>query len=232
MPNVLIVGGTSGLGYELAYLFADHYEEVLITGRTEPEKLPANCEFWDFELSKANLSREIGFTVSAMPKIDVLVYAAGWFLDGHIGTLADSDIEEMLNVGGRAYLYFVKKIIEHQGELPELIAISSTSSRVPREYEPVYNFVKAGMNLAAEALSLDPVIGRVLTIVPSGMNTRFWRNSPRDTNNMLDALWVAKQIMDLRKYPYERHLEANIFGAHGGQPDRVILTKCDGETIA
>ncbi len=214
----LVVGGTSGLGFDLACEMAHQEEPVIVTGRDFTGI--SFLEFRKFELSGSDLPARIGQFVTGLPPIKSLVYAAGFYQEGHITDLSDDQVEDMIDVGGRGLIFFVKKLLEKQDRLDELITITSTSQWVPREHEPVYNFVKAGAAHYSHGQSLDPRIAKTLVIGPSGMSTAFWEDTEKDTSEMMSPTWVAEQIMDLRKTD-KPYTFAKILGAQGELPDRV-----------
>ncbi len=193
----LIVGGTKGLGLELARDLAELDEEVIVIGRTDPGVDFA--EFREFDLAEPELPRRVGEFVMSLPTIHTLI---GFFQDGLITDLKDEKVDKMIDVGGRGLIFFVKKILEKQNGLDELITITSTSHFVPRQREPVYNFVKAGAGHYSNGQSLDERIDRTLVVAPSGMKTPFWEGTGKDTSHMLDEAWVAEQITKLRMDDY------------------------------
>lgn len=218
--NTLIVGGTSGLGLELAKVMAVEGEKPIITGRHNPEVDFA--EYQEFDLSADNLPERVGQFVTGLPPIKTLVYAAGFYQEGRITDLRDEQIDEMIDVGGRGLIFFVKKLLEKQGELPELVTITSTSQWTPREYEPVYNFVKAGAGHYSHGQSLDPRIDKTRVIGVSGMATEFWSGTDKDTSNMLQPEWVARQITQLLDRD-EEYIFARVLGATSDLPKRVEI---------
>jgi short-subunit dehydrogenase len=191
--SVLIVGGTSGLGLELAKKFQRGRRTVIVTGRRKP---PAGmAEFRQFDLSAGDLPARIDEFVSGLPKISCFVYAAGYYQEGRVTDLEENEIEEMLNVGGRGLIYLVRSILKKQNHLDELITITSTSQWTPRKLEPIYNFVKAAAGHFSNAMAEDGRIGKVLVAGPSGMQTRFWEGVSRDDlDKMMKPEWVAEQI--------------------------------------
>jgi short-subunit dehydrogenase len=194
--SVLIIGGTSGLGLELAKKFRDAGNEVIVTGRRELDEPGISRQ--EFELAGDNLPLRVREFVAGIANVSTLVYAAGYFQEGRITDLSVEQIEEMIDVGGRGLIYFVRELLDKQAGLEELITITSTSGWTPRQKEPVYNFVKAGSGNLSNGLAEDGRIGKVLVAGPAGMATNFWENNPRDMSAMLDPAWVAGQIMDLR----------------------------------
>ena len=217
--NTLIVGGTSGLGLEIAKRESEQ-RGVIVTGRHDPDV--SFAEYKEFDLAKENLSARIGELVLSLPEVGSLVYAAGYFQEGRITDLDDAEIETMMSVGGRALLFFARDILKKQEQLDEVVTITSTSQFTPRELEPVYNFVKAGAGHFTNALSLDERIGKARVIAPGGMNTDFWKDSGKDTADMLDPAWVAEQVMDLRQKD-DAYIFAKIPRTNNGMPAHVEI---------
>lgn len=200
--NVLVVGGSSGLGLELAKSFSNENAEVTITGRQDPQESSLN--FIEFDLAPPELPKRIGELTMRLPEINTLVYAAGYYQEGRVDDLSEDQIEEMLNVCGRGLIYFTRAILEKQKKLDELIVITSSSAWTPRKLEPIYNYVKAGEGHFANAMAEDGRVGKVLVDGQFGMQTKFWRDKKHpDWDKMLKPEWVAEQIMDARKEDYK-----------------------------
>src|SRR5579871_5068433 len=106
--NVLIVGGSSGLGLALAKEFYDHSDRVIVTGRTKPQ-----VDFVEFE--KLDLSEDpaeaISKLIAKLPKIDRLVYSAGFYQFGRVTDLSPQQIQEMINVSGVGLIYSMREVL-------------------------------------------------------------------------------------------------------------------------
>ncbi|NIM46537.1 MAG: SDR family NAD(P)-dependent oxidoreductase [Candidatus Aenigmarchaeota archaeon] len=189
----LVIGGTSGLGLELAKLLLLKEYDVFITGRKKPKL--KNVNFINIDLCSKNLASKIGNLIDSLPKIDFLSYAAGFYQKGTITELSQKDLDDMFNVGLIAPIHFLKQILIKQKTLPIFVPISSTSQWTPRLKEPVYAAVKGGLGMLANSVSLDPKIKKTLLVAPAGMNTEFWDNTDMNTKTFLDPKWVATQIM-------------------------------------
>ncbi len=200
--NTLIIGGTSGLGLEIAKGFSKQGGDIYVTGRRELEETGLRYE--RFDLSEPNLAQRIRELVLGFPEINTLVYAAGYFQEGKVTDLSEEQIEEMIDVGGRGLIYFTRAILEKQGQLDELITITSTSQWTPRKLEPIYNFAKAGAAHFSNAMAEDGRVAKVLVAGPAGMNTAFWEGIEReDFDKMLDPSWVADEVLKLREDDYK-----------------------------
>lgn len=201
----MVVGGTSGLGLELAKKYTKAGNKVIITGRHDPKI--DQIDFIKLDLSKEPLASKIKTLIMGhylhMWRVDVLIYAAGYYQEGTITDLSEKEIEEMINVCARGLVYFTKYLLEKQGKLNELITITSTSQWTPRKLEPIYNFAKSAAGHFTNALAEDGRIKKVMVVGPSGMKTDFWRtiNHP-EWDKFLEPSWVVKQITDAQKDNY------------------------------
>jgi len=193
MKTVLVVGGTSGLGLELAKALSLQGQRVIITGRKSPPL--DHLSFFELPLDSDQLQVKIDAFVSEQAIFDTVIYAAGFYQRGHIGEFSAQQISAMCKVGLEAPLLLMRAILAKQGSLSSFVAVTSTSEWTPREYEPAYSATKAGLGMFAKSLSLDPNIGRVAVIGVAGMKSGFWAGTDMDTSEMLDPAWVARESL-------------------------------------
>ncbi|MEK7151520.1 MAG: SDR family NAD(P)-dependent oxidoreductase [Patescibacteria group bacterium] len=206
--NILIVGGTSGLGLKLSKKLKN-INHVFVVGRHDPNVSELDYIHRDLSYGEPGVGGLIEFINEP---IELLIFASGFYQEGSISQLSDDDVMAMLHVGLTAPITLISRILKRQNFLPGLIVITSTSQFIPRPLEPVYTVVKSGLGMFANSISLDPAIGKALVAAPAGMKTPFWHKDGRDTNDMLDPEWVAEQILDLYddefKYKYAHILRS------------------------
>ncbi len=194
--NTLIYGGTSGLGLELAKLSQARGERVFITGRKDPNIDGLNFILADFGLPET--TREVVTNIMENTNnivINNFYCVAGFYQEGTINELSVKDVDKMLEVGARAPIYLLSELLK-RNQLDTFLAVTSTSQWIPREKEPIYNFVKAGLGHLAEGVSLGGNIAKTLHVAPAGMKTAFWKNIDKDTSKMLDPVDVARIILE------------------------------------
>ena len=194
--HVLIIGGTSGLGLELAKRFKEKGHDITVTGRKSDTTQFRFCEL-AIGSDAQNLTSSLSNLVEKVPEVNLLIYVAGYFQEGRISDLSSDDIYRMEHVGLTAPALLLRDILKRQNQLQGFIAITSTSQWTPRELEPIYTAVKAGLGMLAQSISLDVRVGKVLVVGPAGMKTKFWEKDGRDTSTMLEPAWVASQVIDL-----------------------------------
>ncbi|MEK7194219.1 MAG: SDR family oxidoreductase [Patescibacteria group bacterium] len=221
--NVLIVGGSSGLGLEIGTKLLEKGASIYTTGRS-PKLVSQGLVFLEFNITEdlSHLRSDLDKMLATLPVIDLLVYAAGFFENGQIAELSDNHIAQMVNVGITAPALILQRIIRKQGSLAGLIVITSTSQWIPRETEPVYSAVKAGLAMLAQSVSLDKRIKKTLVVGPAGMNTNFWSGTDRDTTPFMLPQEVAVQILELWQGQYTYRL-ARILRAPTPKPERVQI---------
>lgn len=191
--NVLVVGGTSGLGLELAWLLSRQGHKVTITGRSDLQQSGMRLIRWDLSVGGYANFRDM---FALLPDTDMLIYAAGFEQQIPISKLSYDDIDEMVKVGLIAPMQIVSHLVRRQLGLGAFIAITSTSQSIRRPNEPAYAATKAGLGMFADSIADDLDIGRTLVAAPAGMNSPFWRRSGMNVKGWLDPRWVAEQILD------------------------------------
>jgi short-subunit dehydrogenase len=142
------------------------------------------------------LARDIESFVAELPKIDCFVYAAGFYQEGTVTDLSEDQITEMLDVGINAPIWFVRELLQQQGDIDTFISITSTSQWTPRLKEPIYTATKAALGHFANSVSLDPRVKKTLVVGPAGMSTKFWRLTGQDQTGYNTPEWVAAEIYE------------------------------------
>ena len=202
IKDILIVGGTSGLGLELAEKYSKLGHRVVITGRTDPKK--SNMKFLEFDVDANTevLPTRIERLLGELPTVNTLIYVAGYYLEGPIDKLSDGDILGMINTGLVAPAMLIRRLKNNPGRPLKVMLITSSSQYTPRELEPLYAATKAGLGMLGACLGLDGGLGKVLVVAPSGMKTPFW-DAQKDTSEYLDPEWVAEKVIELSSGPFK-----------------------------
>ena len=211
----LITGATSGIGYELAKLFAkDNYNLVIVArgndgglDRTSNE-LKQQYGINVVALSKDLFRRESPFEVYDEVKkmgirIDVLVNDAGMGSYGEfISTSIHKDLEIIqLNTASLVVLTkcFLKDMVA-RGE-GKILNLASIASKVPGPFQAVYHATKAFVLSFSESIR-DEVKDKGVTVtalLPGATNTDFFNKADmldskiaQDRSKLSDPAKVAK----------------------------------------
>lgn len=192
----LITGASSGIGYELAKLFAKDGYNLIITARSQDDLDKTASELKQHNIEVVTISKDLFEREGANElyqevkakgiDIDVLVNDAG---QGVYGEFADTEIDReldiiQLNISSLVVLtkHFLKDMIS-KGK-GKILNVSSVASKIPGPYQSVYHGTKAFVQSFTEAIrSENKDKGIVITaLLPGVTDTDFFNKA-----DMLDA---------------------------------------------
>jgi NAD(P)-dependent dehydrogenase (short-subunit alcohol dehydrogenase family) len=191
--NVLITGGSNGIGYALAEAFLAEKANVLICARTADrleragadlrEKFPQGKLYTKVtDVTKVGELEGLAKYADELGGVDVLVNHAGggtdetvmnapdekWYYNWDLHVMSAIRLSRLLHEG-------MKKRAAKNGEAV-IINTTSKCATQPLYYEPIYNVTKAALNMFSKCLSeefaKDKI--RVLAIAPSMVLTPDW----------------------------------------------------------
>ncbi len=211
----LITGATSGIGFELAKLFAkDQYNLVIVArNTTELEKAANELKQHGIEvitiakdLSKLEGPLEVYNEVKSKGiQIDVLVNDAG---QGQYGLFAETDINRELeiihlNIGATISLTkpFLKEMIARKDG--KILNLSSIAGKTPGPYQSVYHGTKAFIQSFTEALRSETKdTGVTFTaLLPGKTDTDFFNKAQMEDSKMMEQ--SGSDPADVAKDGYE-----------------------------
>ncbi len=215
--KIIIVGASSGIGKELAVLYASKGSKVAITGRREKllEELklmfPQNIITACFDVTANNLDNQLKMLVDELKGLDLFIYNAGYGdtspnLDIKIeNTTTITNVNGFVNAMHFAFNYFVK-----QG-VGQIAVTSSIAALRGNSWAPAYSASKAfmsnyaeGLNIKAKKLKKNILItdvkpGFINTKSAKG-NKRFWVASPQKAaKQIMEAIHKKKRIAYITK---------------------------------
>jgi short-subunit dehydrogenase len=214
---VLITGATSGIGYELAKLFAlDQYNQVIVA-RNEGELQTTAEELKGYgikvipiakNLFEAAAANELYEQVKAKGiKIDILVNNAG---HGHYGEFVHTALEMeldiiQLNIVSLVTLtkLFLKDMVE-RGE-GKILNTSSIASKSPGPWQSVYHATKAFVQSFTEAVRVEVKDKGVsiTALLPGATDTDFFNKANMQDSKIVQDKSKLANPADVAKDGYE-----------------------------
>lgn len=198
----LITGATSGIGYELAKVFAEHHYNLVIVARTEFDlddtafELSQQYGVEVLPIAKDLFKRESPFDIYEETKargitIDVLVNNAA---QGLYGKFIDTDVHRelallQLNIG--AYLVLSKLYLQEMVDrgYGKILNVASIASKLPGPYQAVYHGTKAFVHSFTEAIRAETEDSGVTitSLLPGATDTDFFHKAHMENSKMLDG---------------------------------------------
>jgi short-subunit dehydrogenase len=197
----LITGATSGIGYELAKLFAADGYNLIIVARTVADLERTAAEFSSqynvnvTTIAKDLFEREAPFDLYDEIRqqgiiIDVLVNDAA---QGLFGKFVETDLQkelDMLQLNIGAYLILTKLYLREmitRGD-GKILNVASIASKVPGPYQSVYHGTKAFIHSFTEAIraEIDGSGVTVTSLLPGATDTDFFRKAHMEESRILE----------------------------------------------
>jgi NAD(P)-dependent dehydrogenase (short-subunit alcohol dehydrogenase family) len=206
--NVLITGGSSGIGAAAARAFARRGFHVAVAGRN-PAALRAVADevggvaipgdLRDPEIPRLTVEK----AAAELGGLDVLVSNAGAGWSGPFSLMSESDIDSLLDLNLRAGAHLARAALRHlQPGTGRLVFIGSIAGLVGVAGEAWYSATKAGVSCLASVLraELKPAGIGVTLVSPGVVDTAYFerRNCPytRQHPRPVSAKIVASAIVD------------------------------------
>jgi meso-butanediol dehydrogenase/(S,S)-butanediol dehydrogenase/diacetyl reductase len=160
---VLVTGGGSGIGLQVARDFVDAGAYVVIAGRTlsrleaAREQLGAGVTTVTTDVGDA---AEVNALVEGIVRdhghLDVVVSNAASFVPGDITAVESADWDQSVRTNLNGFFYLAKAVLPHLAASGgSFVATSSVSGMRADWGMPVYNAAKGAVSLFVQALALD-----------------------------------------------------------------------------
>jgi len=198
----LITGGSNGIGYELAKLFAADGYHLVLVARTEE----------NLQQKAAELSQQHGVQVTPIAtdlfqpesafdlyekvkakgiQVDVLVNDAG---QGQFGLFVEQDLQRLLEIiqlnvvsfTALTHLFLKDMVARNEGKILQLASIAS---QLPGPYQAVYHGTKAYVLSLTEALISELKDSNVTltALQPGATDTDFFHKADMEDSKILDT---------------------------------------------
>jgi glucose 1-dehydrogenase len=212
--NVLVTGGSSGIGQAIAVRFAEHGANVAINYLTSPDEAADTEEqvhacihkvrnhgvqdvLVQGDVSKEDdVVRMVQETVDGLGEIDVLVNNAGIQISRSSHELSQADFEKVLAVNLRGAFLCAREALKRfleTGTPGSIINVSSVHQVIPKPEYLGYSVSKGGMQNLTRTLALEY----------AGNNIRVNGIGPGATVTPINRAWIDDPV---KKEQVESHI--------------------------
>lgn len=218
MANILITGGTAGIGRAAASLLANKGHTVIACGR-DPEALAelsaASNNLHGLAMDVTSSESVDSAAASAMETFggnppDVLVNNAGFALVGPIEAISDADWERQYQTNVLGLVRVTRAFLPAMRERRKgrVINVSSIAGRVTLPFFAPYNSTKHAVESISDSLrtELHPHSIDVVTIEPGAVKTRFGSLEQAQIAHWInEAPAYADQLNTLKAFHHDLH---------------------------
>ncbi len=202
--NVIITGGSAGIGLATAKKFIAKGADVLVTGRNTDslDQASAVINSPKFKTLSSDISKLEAITAlekqvsESGKKVDVLVLNAGIARQFSIEETTEEVFDDLFNINVKGLFFTLQKLIPHLSEGASVILISSGVSVSGYAQMGAYAATKSAVDAIARtaAIELADKKIRVNTVAPGLTDTPMNQKTPEDIKNAIAAAVPLKRI--------------------------------------
>jgi uncharacterized oxidoreductase len=208
--TILITGGTSGIGLELARQLLARGNTVVVTGR-DPRKLAAaRAELPGLNAIESDVSDPAAIqrlhadVLARFPSLDVLVNNAGIMRNLDVRRPRElTDVTREIDINLSGPIRMIQQFLPHLRSRPgaAIVNVSSGLAFIPFSISPVYSATKAAMHSFSQSLraQLEGTGVTVIELAPPGVETPLFRGEfEQETKGVkaMDVRVLAKHAID------------------------------------
>lgn len=209
MENVLITGATSGIGYELAKIFAENKYNLLLCARDKDKLIEIKEKFineyrinvfiFSKDLSEDEDVKKLYTEVMKLGiNVDILINNAG---SGYVGEFINESYnrdKNIMHLNMNAVTYLTKMFANHMIKMNKgkILNVASTGSYHPGPYTAVYYATKAYVLSFTEALAeeMKDYNITISALCPGATKTNFSKKAGKKDNiNSMSPKYVAEK---------------------------------------
>jgi NAD(P)-dependent dehydrogenase (short-subunit alcohol dehydrogenase family) len=182
--SVLVVGGTSGIGREIARYFADRGDEVVLTSRdahraeTVAKEIGGAARGLAFDLARPT---EIGAALAGVERVDHLVLAA---IERDLNSVAEYDVERAVRlvtlklVGYTEVIHALRPRMNHD---TSIVIFGGQAKEKPYPGSTTISTVNAGVTGLVHTFAAEMAPIRVNAVHPGIVgDSPFWSAKPAE----------------------------------------------------
>lgn len=171
--NILLTGGTSGIGKGLKEYFERKGDKVFNLSLSSPDY---PCDITNAE------QLEKTFEKLQNIQFDILINCAGRGLSGTVELTSEEDVRAQFELNFFALLRVIKNALPLMKQKSKIINISSTCAIFPLPFRSYYCASKAAVNMITDGLRMElKKTGiQVAAICPGEVKTNFTKNRVKD----------------------------------------------------
>jgi len=230
--TVLIVGGSSSVGADIATLFHSKQMRVITTHMSEPHlDEMSNVNSFHLDLRNDNSIRDFsGRIKDELSKIDVVIFLAGILPGQELGSYDFATIDKVMSVNFNGQAKLIMNILPMLTSRSRLLLFSSISAQ-RGSFDPIYAASKGALLSLVKSLAKSLPRGcRINSIAPGLIqDSKMYQNMTIElqehhrnqvfSKKLLSSKDLAKIVFDLCQ-PLWAHLNGACIDLNGGQHAR------------
>lgn len=149
--NIVITGGTSGLGLALKEYYEKNGHNVYVLARSANGENGIKCDVSNFE----SIENAFEILKTKCHKIDMLINNAGVALSGATELLPREEIDKIVDINLKGVIFCTQKALALMSKGGKIVNISSPCGDFPLAYRTMYCVTKSALSMFSYCLRLE-----------------------------------------------------------------------------
>ncbi|WP_080054970.1 SDR family oxidoreductase [Spirosoma aerolatum] len=217
--TVLITGGSAGIGFEIAKLFDQKGNHVIITGRDENRLKKAAAQLQNVTAivsdvtNEADVNRLVNQLYADFPKLNILINNAGkafYYQQAAQANAFEKAGDEMLT-NYLSVIRLTEKLVDllNRQEEAAIVNVTSIVALAPSHRMATYGASKAALHSYTQSLRITlerSSTTKVFELMPPLVDTDFSQEIGGATNGIAPSVVAADLLHALENNEYEIHV--------------------------
>lgn len=172
--NIVITGGTSGIGKALSEKFLKQGANVIVLARSVKDEKGIKCDLSDeADVKKAFMEIEKKFG-----RIDILINNAGYGISGATELISSDEAKKIFDVNFFGTLFCIQNALPLMQKGGKIINISSACAFFALPFRALYCASKSAVSMLSSSIRMELCTAgiQVCAICPGDIKTNFTKN--------------------------------------------------------
>ncbi len=207
--NIIVIGGTSGIGEGLVRKFSELGNNVVFYGRNANKgnqiqsSNPGNIKFFCLDIRDDNAIQVLGETAPSFGKVDAVFYVSGVMYLSYIMDFEIDDWVEMVDVNYVGLLKAIKALFNKLSPAGSFINLSSVAALSPAVGNAAYAASKVASDIVIDSLRKEAIKSGIkvcnvhLGGVDTDINTKIRNPLIRKTISLRTKTYTPLKVDDV-----------------------------------
>ena len=207
--NIVITGGSKGMGKAMAQKFASAGNEIIICSRNENElaetsnelneKFPGSVNYFSADLTdKRDVQKFSNYILQKNMPVDILINNAGSFLPGSVYNEEEGTLEKMIAINLYSAYHLTRALLpsmmkKKQGHIFNMCSIAALNAYSNGGSYSISKYALMGFskNLREE---MKPFNIKVTTVYPGAVYTSSWEGADIAPDRIMEVNDIAEIV--------------------------------------
>lgn len=156
MKNIIVTGGTNGIGFECTKIFSENNYKVFVLDKNIDNMSNDKIKYFKCDVSKENEVLNVAKTISKeVEKIDVIINCAGIQIEESFDQYSQEKWQEIMNTNYFGTCNTIHSFLKDMDSGSTILNLISVHSFKPRTNKYAYDSSKSALEMLTKELGIE-----------------------------------------------------------------------------